>query len=186
MEGNEQLAIIIPMLKEVGGNIEKGQLGAGTPCAEFDVAGVLNHMTVLGTAFALGFLGKVPEETSESTQAHDEGEQIDRFQRAMDQLLKAVQSPGALDRTIETPVGEMPGAALARLVALDGLIHGWDLATSTQQAWLPSDDLVIDIDAFARQALTPDMRGDAFAPEQHAPDNADPLSRLVAFSGRSV
>ena len=49
----------------------------------------------------------------------------------MDGLLDAVQSPGALDRTIQTPGGEMPGAVFARLVALDGLVHGWDLATST-------------------------------------------------------
>jgi len=32
----------------------------------------------------------------------------------------------------------MPGRVLARLVALDGLVHGWDLATSTSQEWTPT------------------------------------------------
>ena len=187
MEGNEQLAVIIPMLKKVGAGIGEKQLGASTPCSEFDVAGVLGHMTTLGTALAEGFSGQVPaERTGESPQAGSDSSQLDAFQRAMDGLLVAVQSPGAMERTIEGPVGPMPGAVLARLVALDGLVHGWDLATSTQQAWTPSDDLVAEVDAFARQALTPEMRGDAFGPELDPPDDAGSLQRLIAFSGRKV
>jgi uncharacterized protein (TIGR03086 family) len=110
-----------------------------------------------------------------------------RFQVALSALLDAVQSPGALDRTIDTPFGPMPGAVFARLVAFDGLIHGWDLATSTQQAWDPPADLVMEVDAFARQAIAPEMRdGDTFAQEATAPPDASPLLRLVAFSGRTV
>jgi uncharacterized protein (TIGR03086 family) len=110
-----------------------------------------------------------------------------RFDTAMAELLDAVQSPGALDRTIQTPGGEMPGAVFARLVAFDGLVHGWDLATSTGQSWDLDDDLVADVDGFARQAITDEMRdGDAFAAEQQPTDNATPVQRLVAFSGRTV
>ena len=105
----------------------------------------------------------------------------------MDALLDAVQSPGALQRTIDTPFGPMPGSMFARLVAFDGLIHGWDLATSTQQAWDPPEDVVAEVDAFARQAIAPEMRdGDTFAQETHAPPDATPLLRLVAFSGRTI
>ena len=49
----------------------------------------------------------------------------------MDDLLDAVKSPGAIERTISAPIGEMPGEVFARFVAFDGLIHGWDLATAT-------------------------------------------------------
>jgi hypothetical protein len=72
------------------------------------------------------------------------------------------------------------------MVALDGLIHGWDLATSTQQEWDPPASLVTEVDAFARQALVPEARGDRFAPEKLASTGATPMLRLVAFSGRSV
>lgn len=102
-------------------------------------------------------------------------------------LLDAVQSPGALDRTIQTPGGAMPGAVFARLVAFDGLVHGWDLATSTGQPWELDDGLVGEVDDFARQAITVEMRdGDAFAVEQQAAEDASPSERLVAFSGRST
>ncbi len=186
MEGNEQLAVIIPMLKQVGRCIQTEQLDGATPCAAFTVRGVLGHMTDLASAYAPAFRGD-PAPTDLGSSAPDGIDCGTRFHGAMDALLGAVQSPGALQRTIDTPFGPMPGATFARLVAFDGLIHGWDLATSTGQAWNPPEDVVAEVDAFARQAIAPEMRdGDTFAAESPAPQDATALLRLVAFSGRRV
>ena len=186
MEGNEQLAVIIPMLKQVGNGIQPEQYDDATPCVAFTVRGVLGHMTHLAAAYAPAFRGDAPP-TDIGTSAADGIDYGARFQVAMDALLSAVQSPGALQRTIDTPFGPMPGAAFARLVAFDGLIHGWDLATSTQQVWNPPESVVAEVDAFARQAIAPEMRdGDTFAAETEAPLDATTLLRLVAFSGRPV
>ncbi len=85
----------------------------------------------------------------------------------------------------QTGIGEMPGAVFAHLVAFDGIVHGWDLATSTGQPWNPPDALVADLDAFARSAISTDMRADAgFGPERQADANARLIDRLVAFAGR--
>ena len=186
MEGNEQLAVIIPMLKQVGAGIRADQLGGPTPCASFDVSGVLDHMASLASAYAPAFRGDPPPSDSEPTTRADASLPV-RFQEAMDALLDAVQSPGALDRTITTPFGPMPGATFARLVAFDGLIHGWDLATSTRQPWDPPAQVVAEVDAFARQAIAPELRdGDTFAEETQPTPDATPLIRLVAFSGRTT
>ncbi len=184
MQGNEQLAIIIPMLNEVADGIAVDQLTAPTPCTEFSVDGVLDHMTQLGSAFAPMFLGTKPD----AVHAGQENESsIEAFHRAMNSLLAAVQSPGALDRTIETPGGAMPGAVFAKLVAFDGVIHGWDLATSTDQEWDPPDALVAELDSFARGAIGTDMRAKAgFGPERQPNAGARPIERLVAFSGRAT
>ncbi len=186
MEGNEQLAVIIPMLKHVAHNIRPDQLDDATPCVAFTVRGVLEHMTALASAYAPAFRGVAATiDTEPSRSAITDLSAT--FQVAMDSLLAAVQSPGALQRTIDTPFGPMPGSTFARLVAFDGLIHGWDLATSTEQEWNPPDDVVAEVDAFAREAIAPEMRdGDTFAAEVHAPIDAAPLLHLVAFSGRSV
>ena len=102
-------------------------------------------------------------------------------------LLDAVHSEGAAERTIAAPFGEVPGAVFARFVAFDGLVHGWDLATATNQPYAPDEELVREIDVFARQALAPAMRdGDTFAAETAAPAGAGALEKLVAFSGRQV
>ena len=186
MEGNEQLAVIIPMLKQVGAGIRAKQLDGPTPCASFTVAGVLGHMTSLASAYAPAFRGDPPSGDGGSSTPSD-ADLPARFQIALDDLLEAVQSNGALQRTIDTPFGPMPGAQFARLVAFDGLIHGWDLAASTNQTWDPPSDLVIEIDAFARQAIPQALRdGDTFADETFAPTDATPLLRLVAFSGRRI
>lgn len=183
MEGNEQLAVIIPMLKQVGAEITSAQLDGSTPCASFSVTDVLEHMTGLASGFAPAFRGQAPP----NADTVDSRGLNERFQASMDDLLGAVHSAGALERTIETPFGPMPGAAFARLVAFDGLIHGWDLATATGQVWNPPADVVAEVDGFARQAIAPEMRdGDTFAAEKPVAPDASALDRLVAFSGRSV
>jgi uncharacterized protein (TIGR03086 family) len=185
MQGDEQLAIIIPKLREIGARIDPSQLHASTPCKDFTVAGVLGHMTGLASAFAPMFRGD--ELPSDNAEPDNDATEIARFDIAMAALLDAVQSPGALDRTIQTPSGEMPGAVFARLVAFDGLVHGWDLASSTGQPWVLDVDLVAQVDTFAREAITDEMRdGDAFAAQQQPAHDATAIERLVAFSGRTT
>jgi uncharacterized protein (TIGR03086 family) len=184
MQGNEQLAVIIPKLRAVGAGIDSTQLNRPTPCKDFTVSGVLEHMTGLASAFAPMFRGEEPPTSAVEV---EESSEVARFDAAMVELLDAVQSPGALDRSIQTPGGAMPGSVFARLVAFDGLVHGWDLATSTGQAWELDGRLVREVDDFARQAITDEMRdGDAFAVQQPVADDASPIERLVAFSGRST
>ena len=182
MEPDEQLATVIPMLEAVTANIGAGQLDNATPCSDFTVEGVLRHMTDLATGFAPMFRG---EEPGDAPTPSAQSGMIDAFVHAMDRLLAAVKSPGALDRTIPTPGGEMPGRVFARLVALDGLVHGWDL-TSTSQEWTPPERLVAEVDAFARDAISSEMRdGGAFGPER-SPTGTSPMQHLAAFTGRAA
>jgi uncharacterized protein (TIGR03086 family) len=70
---------------------------------------------------------------------------------------------------------------------MDGLVHGWDIATATGQPYDPPADVVSEVDAFARQAISADLRdGDTFATAVEAPAGASPLVQLVAFTGRNV
>jgi len=187
MEPDEQLALILPLLTNIVGRIEPGQLDRPTPCAEFDVRGVIDHMIGGGQAFAPVFRGEAPPAPAGDASARAQRHPAAEFRTLMADLLAAVQSPGALTRTVASPFGEVPGAVFARFVAFDGLIHGWDLATATGQPYDPPEALVAEVDAFARQALAPEMRdGDTFAAEAEAPDDASTLLRLVAFSGRRV
>jgi uncharacterized protein (TIGR03086 family) len=185
MDGVQQLEQIVPMLDAIVDGIRPDQLDHETACTNFTVAGVLEHMIGGATAFAPAFRGSpAPAELPPAA----EGESThDRFHQAMAELLRAVRTPGAQDRTIAAPFGEVPGHVFARFVAFDGLVHGWDLATATGQSYNPPDKLVGEVDAFARQALTPEMRdGDTFADETNTPADASDLVRLVAFTGRHV
>lgn len=185
MQPIDQLSYILPTLNALVDRIEADQLGAPTPCAQFAVQDVLDHMIGLGGAFGYWFRGLDLPESAAPTAT--DGVPAAQFRKTMDDLLDAVKSPGALERTISAPVGEMPGEVFARLVAFDGLVHGWDLATATGLDFEVPSCVIDAVDEFARNALTADMRdGDTFKDATAAPADASTLERLVAFSGRSL
>ncbi len=186
MEPNGQLAVIIAKLDLLVDKLEPSDLDNATPCANFTVQGVLDHMIGIATAIAPGFRGEAPPAPAAAPAATD-GVPAAEFHDAMADLLDAVNSPGAMERTVSAPFGDVPGEVFARFVAFDGLIHGYDLASGAGLAYDLPPQVVADVDAFARQALAPEMRdGDTFARETVPPEGASVLEQLVAFSGRSL
>lgn len=175
-----------PLLAGVVGGITPAQLDAPTPCTEFTVRGVLEHMVGGATAFAAAFRGEDAPTPAPPTPDGAGDDVLATFGPALMSLAGAVQSPGALDRTVTTPFGDLPGATFARFVVLDGLVHGWDLAIATGQPYAPSDALVADVIAFATDALPPLRDGQAFAAATDAPPSASPIERLAALTGRQV
>jgi uncharacterized protein (TIGR03086 family) len=179
--GVDQLDVILPALLDLVDTIADDDLDRPTPCAAFTVAGVLEHMIGGATAFAPAFRGADAAGPAPSGEIHA------RFRAAMHELGGAVHADGAPERTIHAPFGAVPGSTFARYVALDGLVHGWDLATAIDRPYAPADDLVAEVDAFARQLLGAELRdGDTFAAETEPPSDASPIERLVSFTGRSV
>jgi uncharacterized protein (TIGR03086 family) len=181
----EQLDELEPLLAHVASGITPDDLDLPTPCAGFTVRGVLGHMIGGATQFGAAFRGETPPEVP--ADVAEGSDVVARAGSALAGLMRAIRSPGALDRTVSAPFGEMPGDAFARFVVLDGLVHGWDLATATRQTYEPSDPLVADVDAFAHQAIAPGMRdGDTFADAVAPPAGATSIERLAAFTGRRV
>ncbi len=181
MDPRNQLDEILPLLNELVAPLDKTQLDAPTSCANFTVRNVLEHMIGGATMFAAAFRGEAPPDPAGETDL------VAAFPTAMADLQDAVHSPGALDRTITAPFGEVPGDVFARFVAMDGLVHGWDIATATGQPYNPPATIVAEVDAFTRQAISEDMRdGDTFAAAVDPPAGASPLVELVAFTGRQI
>ncbi|MCU1461210.1 MAG: hypothetical protein JWO37_1285 [Acidimicrobiales bacterium] len=181
MDPRNQLDEILPLLNELVAPLDDAQLDAPTPCANFTVRNVLEHMIGGATMFAAAFRGESPAPAGAAT------DPVAAFPAAMAELRAAVRSPGALDRTIAAPFGDVPGESFARFVAMDGLVHGWDIATATGQSYEPPAGVVAEVDAFTRQAISDGMRdGDTFAAPVEAPAGASALVRLVAFTGRDV
>lgn len=180
MDASQQLSELMPVLREVVGGVGPDDLTRSTPCASFDIAGVLEHMIGGASAFAPAFRGAEPG-------APLEGDVLARWSAAMTELVGAVTSEGALERTLQTPFGELTGAAFAQYVVFDGLVHGWDISTALGTDYSPPAGVVSAV-ATALPALVPNPArdGDTFAAAQDAPPGASDLERVVAFSGRKV
>jgi uncharacterized protein (TIGR03086 family) len=148
-----------------------------TPCTQFTVRGVLEHMIGGATMFTAAYKGEEPVEPDLSQPLVGIGD-------ALAKLFAAVGAPGALDQTVPAPFGEVPGETFARFIVLDGLVHGWDLATATGQAYDPPAALVDDVDAFAHQALDALRDGQTFAAAVEPDADATPIERLAAYTGR--
>ncbi|WP_436794217.1 TIGR03086 family metal-binding protein [Actinospongicola halichondriae] len=179
MDPINQLEQLMPTLGALVSTLTPEDLAAETPCSEYTVQGVLEHMVGGGAAFAAGYRGDEPHE-------FDTTDILPAWEQAMTELAEAVMAPGALDQTIAAPFGEVSGDTFARFVALDGLVHGWDIATATGKPYAPSDDLVAAVDGFAHEALDPLRDGDTFAAAVAAPADASPITRLAAYTGRQV
>jgi uncharacterized protein (TIGR03086 family) len=181
-DGVQQLEQVVALLRQVVAGITPARYGDPTPCPGFTVQGVLEHMITGATTFAPAFRGG-PSPHPVPTGA----DPLVRWDAAMTELLDAVHTGGAMDRTIASPFGDRPGSSFVRYVAFDGLVHAWDLGRASGQDVTPPDALVAGVDAYARGLLVPELRdGDAFAGETTAPPGASSLDRLAAFSGRAV
>jgi uncharacterized protein (TIGR03086 family) len=179
MEVLDQLDQLGPLLTAVVDGIRADQLDNPTPCAMFTVSGVLEHMIGGATTFAAAFRGVEPSQP-------DTSDVLTAFGPTLTGLAEAMHSPGALDRTITAPFGEVQGVTVARFVVLDGLVHGWDLSTATGQPYEPPPALVDEVAAFARQVLEPMRDGDTFAAATEPPPSAAPIECLAAFTGRQT
>jgi uncharacterized protein (TIGR03086 family) len=173
----DQLHQLGPHLGGVVAGIGPDQLDHQTPCHAFTVRGVLEHMIGGAAGFAAAYRGEEPSPP-------ELADPLSVFGPVLGDLVAAISAPGALDRTIDAPFGQVPGDMFARFVVLDGLVHGWDLATATSQVYEPPDELVAVVDTFARQSLDPLRDGQTFAAAVEPIAGASPIERLANYTGR--
>ena len=129
MEPTEQLSYILPTLSALVDRIEPTQLDNSTPLHRVHRARRARPHD-RARWFVRLLVPRRGSSRVERAPVHGRVPAAE-FRKTMDDLLDAVISPGAMERTIAAPVGEMPGSTFARFVAFDGLIHGWDLASAT-------------------------------------------------------
>ena len=118
--------------------------------------------------------------------ASDFADPIAAVQAALGDLAASIAAPGALDRTIQGPFGEADGESFARFVVLDGLVHGWDLATATGQNYDPPTELVAAVTEFAEQSLDRLRDDQTFKVAVVPAAEATPIERLAAYTGRTT
>jgi uncharacterized protein (TIGR03086 family) len=153
-------------------------LDAGTPCAEWSVRELLEHM--IGVVDGIGH-AVAGDEPSAFTLGDDPAAQ---FAASSTASMAAWRSPGVLEREIDSRPGPMPGRMLAGINLLDTAAHTWDLAVATgQPPELPESVAVAALEA-REQIVTAELRPGRFDPEQAVPEGASPTDRLTAFLGR--
>ena len=170
--------------------VADGEWTAATPCAGWTVHDLVNHLVAGNRLFVEVLAGNPPplEEIRRRAVADQLGDAPPiAFRESADALLAAFRVPGALDRSVRTPIGTVPAAAALHLRITEALVHSWDLARATGRAVDFPDDLVEQELAFSRARLGDVEPGRApFGPAQPVPDDAPALDRLAGCLGRAV
>ena len=149
-------------------------LDATTPCDDWDVRTLMNHMLDTQRYFvkaargedATPPLGSPPDTVSDDPVAD--------FQAARSDVLATFQEPGVIEKT-----GPMLGIAFS-----DQLLHGWDLARATGQDATMPEPLPEAAYEMIHGRFTDDQRKGVFKPAVAVPATASAQDRLLAYTGR--
>jgi uncharacterized protein (TIGR03086 family) len=167
-------------------SVEDQQLGLPTPCPDANVGDLIDHLGV----FAVRFVAAARKESEGGTSpppppsgANLESGWRDRISRDLVALADAWSDPQAWVGSTSAGGIEMP-AEVVGLVALDELVvHGWDIAVATAQAYAPAAQEIEGAMSFVASFDAP-RDGRLFGPIVTSADNATPFDRLLAVTGR--
>ncbi len=162
------------------------QWSAPTPCTEWTVRDVINHL-VTGHLTFVALLGEhaPPDRHADQLGA----DPLDAFRAAGAALAAAFTQPGVFDRVYQAPMGAAPGAVLVQVRIGELLVHGWDVARATGQpaaALLPADLAEQQLGVWQARLGGGPRQGTPIGPAQPIAVDAPPIDRLAAYFGRPV
>ena len=166
------------VLQRVLHTIAADDLSRQTPCAEFDVAQLTDHL--LGSIAALG--GMVGADLPE----RDETDSVERQVVAAARPALDAWHRHGLDDTVPFGKGEMPAKGACAVLSLEFLVHAWDYASAVGHKIDAPEPLSEYVLGLARAVIRPEFRGGAgFDDPVDVPEDAGALEQLVAFTGRN-
>jgi uncharacterized protein (TIGR03086 family) len=151
-------------------------LTAPTPCTEWNMRDLLNHMLVTQRYFAGAATGQdvsPPGPNPPDTLSDDPSAD---FAKARADVIDAFSPEGVIEKT-------MPALGIA---FADSLLHGWDVAIATGQDATMPDGLAQAAYDTIHGRFTDEQRKGIFGAEITVPADATPQQRLLAYTGRKA
>lgn len=182
------LGIAAAAVQALLAKVETTDFAAPTPCDEFDVQALLDHITmVLRRSAAIGDGNHWT--TVEQVQVGPDIETYTaEFAAAVEAQERAWSDPARLGAMVEVPWGEIPGGAALAVYTAELATHGWDLATAIGQEFsIPDDALVVAL--FAVKQIPAEGRDNPEVPFGEVVDpgpDASSLLKIAGWGGRQV
>jgi uncharacterized protein (TIGR03086 family) len=175
MSGTEPLAALTRAVDQLGDlllHVRAEDLDKQTPCSDWTLGELADHVVAAPAKFAVMLRGEQPD-WSAGPQHLDDGWAA-AFRTSADDLMHLWhQGPAE---------GNGPGPDWQ---TAEFAVHSWDLAQALGRS---TDELDPEVAAqglaFMKANLRAEMRGEAFGPEQPAPENGDAYDAIAAFAGR--
>jgi uncharacterized protein (TIGR03086 family) len=157
---------------KVAGAIDKPD--ASTPCDEWDVKTLMNHMVETQRYFLGAARGENASRPSPNPPDLIGDDPVAAFDATRADVMQTYGEPGAIEKN---------GFGLG-IAFCDQLLHGWDLAKATGQDPTMPDGLPEAAFNMIRGKFTDEQRKGIMKPEVKVPSDASAQDKLLAYSGR--
>ena len=163
------------------------QLNARTPCTEFDVHGLMDHLLFWAPSLEGAARNELvpPRDASAPDRAVRADNQRVALVDQIEGIVKAWSEPAAWEGTTRmgSPM-ELPAPMIGGMVLGEFVVHGWDLARATGQEpeW---DDEVLSF-VYRELEMTAEQGREmgVYANRVAVPDTASLLDKLLGMTGR--
>jgi uncharacterized protein (TIGR03086 family) len=167
--------------------VKDDQWHAPTPCREWDVRDLVNHIVVEQLWVAPLMSGETVASVGDRFDGDQLGDDpVAAWDAASVAAQEALTAPGAIDRTVHLSFGDVPATVYVQQLASDLAIHAWDLARGINA----DDRLDPDLVAAVRTWTEPQRRemeaSGLFDPPVPVGPDADPQTALLALFGRRM
>ena len=168
--------------------VRDDQLGAPTPCPDYTLGDLLDHVGGLAQAFTAAATKTTGGDATQQGPSGDASrlgnDWRTRIPDDLARLAEAWRDEEAWTGMTQAGGVDLPGE-IAGLVALDELVvHGWDVAVASGQPYEPTDDDLHAVLAFVEQFAADPGDGGVFGPPLDVPHDAPLLHRVLGRTGR--
>jgi uncharacterized protein (TIGR03086 family) len=176
------------------GLVGPGQWAWATPCPEWDVRHLANHMTRGNLNYALLAHGGSGADFLRLRDADALGtDPAGSYASSVRTCAAAFAETGVLDQSVDYPLGEVSGRQALAIRIADTVVHTWDLARATGTDDQLDTSLVTWIDANVDQIyaglpetpVAPATSHRFFAAPEDTPAGATRQDRLLHLMGRT-
>jgi uncharacterized protein (TIGR03086 family) len=164
------------------GTVPADRFGDRTPCADYPVADLIEH--VVGAAVLFASAAEHGTATGCEERVTDRPDWVAEAGRRLAALGAAWSGPSAWGGTARLGDLELPNTVWGHIALTELVVHGWDLAVAVGLPFeLPEPTLLAcweHVSEFIADAPLPELWG----PPRTVPGNAPLLDRIVATTGR--
>ncbi len=167
------------------GEIDDSEWHNSTPCTEWDVRALVNHLVYENRWTPPLMAGKTIAEIGNRFDGDLlGGDPIGAWKESSEEAVTAISGPGAMERIVHLSFGDHPGHEYAWQLFVDHLIHAWDLARGIGAHEVLDPELV-DV-CYQRSKPQEDALKSfgVFGGKVEPPPGADQQTRLLAVFGR--
>lgn len=174
--------------------VRPGQWTAPTPCTEWNVRQLVNHMVRGNLNYVDLLAGGTREDFLRMRDADALGDNpLAAYTASVQLVADAFGRHGALDQVLDYPLGKVTGRQALAVRATDSAIHAWDLARALSVddrldpdlvTWI-SEDLEMIYAGLAESPVAPDTTYRFFAVPGTLGDSASRQDRLLHLMGRN-